>query len=87
MDTNLHSVRYAHTNGAHSTVSEDAVRPGMRRIEEMAGFEWLSTQIPGCISSVLGILSILDIDIDVPWTVYPTPCPDTDPLVRWKMAR
>ena len=85
MDTDLHSVRYAHINGAHSTVSEDAVRPGMRRIEEMAGFEWLSTQIPDCISSVLGILSILDIDI--PWTVYPTPCPDTGPLVWRKMAR
>ena len=54
--------RYAHINavrgdginpgllGMSGTVSEDAVRLAMYRIEETAGLDWLSTQILGSIS-------------------------------------
>ena len=51
---------YAHVNGvrgdginpvlgSRGTVSEDAVRLDMDRIDETAGLDWLSTQILGCI--------------------------------------
>ena len=51
--------------GLRGTVSEYAVRLGMRRIEEKAGLDWISTQIIGCISPVLGMLLILDTDVTV----------------------
>ena len=47
------------------TVSEDAVRLGMRRIEEKAGLDWISMQILGGISPVFGVPWILDIDVTV----------------------
>jgi hypothetical protein len=47
------------------TVSEEAVRLGMRRIEEKAGLDWLSTQILGWISPALGWPWILNIDVIV----------------------
>ena len=37
----------------------------MYRIEEKAGFEWISTQILGSISPALGLPWILDIDVTV----------------------
>lgn len=49
--------------GLRGTVSEDAVRLAMYRIEETAGLDWLSTHILGCISPVLGLPWILDIDV------------------------
>ena len=67
--------RYAHINGVRGdginpgllglrgTVSEDAVRLAMYRIEQTAGLDWISTQILGCISPVLGLPWILDMDI------------------------
>jgi len=69
--------RYAHINalrgdginpgllGMRGTVSEDAVRLAMYRIEETAGLDWLSTQILGSISPALGLPWILDIDVTV----------------------
>ena len=69
--------RYAHINGIRGdgvnpgllglsgTVSEDAVRAAMYRIEETVGLDWLSTQILGCISPALGLPWILDIDVTV----------------------
>jgi hypothetical protein len=69
--------RYAHINGVRGdgvnpgllglrgTVSEDAVRNAMYRIEENAGLDWLSTQILGCISPALCLPWILDIDVTV----------------------
>ena len=69
--------RYAHINGLRGdginpgllgmsgTVSEDAVRLAMYRIEETTGLDWLSTQILGCISPALGLPWILDIDVTV----------------------
>ena len=51
--------------GLRGTVSEDAVRLAMYRIEETAGLDWLSTQILGCISPALGLPWILDIDVTV----------------------
>ena len=69
--------RYAHINsvrgdginpgllGLRGTVSEDAVRLAMYRIEEKAGLEWISNQILGSISPVLGLPWILDIDVTV----------------------
>ena len=69
--------RYAHINGIRGdginpgllglrgTVSEDAVRLAMDRINESAGLDWLSTQILGSISPVLGLPWILDMDVTV----------------------
>lgn len=69
--------RYAHINslrgdrinpgllGMSGTVSEDAVRLAMYRIDETTGLDWLSTQILGCISPALGLPWILDIDVTV----------------------
>lgn len=69
--------RYAHINGVRGdginpgllglrgTVSEDAVRLAMYRIEQTAGLDWISTQILGCISPVLGLPWILDMDVTV----------------------
>ena len=69
--------RYAHINGVRGdginpgllgiggTVSEDAVRLGIGRIDEKAGLDWLSNQILGSISPVLGLSWILDIDVTV----------------------
>jgi hypothetical protein len=69
--------RYAHINGLRGdginpgllgmsgTVSEDAVRLAMTRIEENAGLDWLSTQILSSISPALGLPWILDIDVTV----------------------
>ncbi len=69
--------RYAHINavrgdginpgllGMRSTVSEDAVRMAMARIEETAGLDWLSSRIVGCIAPALALPWILDIDVTV----------------------
>ncbi len=69
--------RYAHINGVRGdginpgllglrgTVSEDAVRLAMARIEEAAGLDWLSTHILGSISPALRLPWILDIDVTV----------------------
>lgn len=69
--------RYAHINalrgdginpgllGMSGTVSEDAVRLAMARIDEITGLNWLSTQILGSISPALGLPWILDIDVTV----------------------
>ena len=69
--------RYAHINSLRGdginpgllamsgTVSEDAVRKAMGRIEEAAGLNWISTQILGCISPALCLPWILDIDVTV----------------------
>ena len=69
--------RYAHINGVRGdginpgllglrgTVSEDAVRLAMYRIEQTAGLDWISTQILSCISPVLGLPWILDMDVTV----------------------
>jgi len=69
--------RYTHINGVRgdgvnpgllgigSTVSEDAVRLAMGRMEHEAGLDWLSGQITGSISPVLGLPWILDIDVTV----------------------
>jgi len=46
-------------------VSEDAVRLAMGRIDETQGLDWLSEQITGSISPVLGLPWILDIDATV----------------------
>ena len=63
--------RYAHINGVRGdginpgllgiggTVSEDAVRLAMGRIEEKQGLDWLSEQIVGSIAPVLGLPWIL----------------------------
>jgi hypothetical protein len=69
--------RFAHINairgdginpgllGMKGVVSEDAVRLAMGRIDESAGLDWLSNQIVGSISPVLGLPWILDIDVTV----------------------
>jgi hypothetical protein len=69
--------RYAHINGVRGdginpgllglrgTVSEDAVRLAMYRIEETAGLDWLSSHILGSISPALCLPWILDIDVTV----------------------
>lgn len=69
--------RYAHINGIRGdginpgllgiggTVSEDAVRLAMGRIEEREGLDWLSEQVTESISPVLGLPWILDIDVSV----------------------
>ena len=69
--------RYAHINavrgdgvnpgllGMDSTVSEDAVRLGIGRIDEKPGLDWLSDQILGSIAPALGLPWILDIDVTV----------------------
>jgi hypothetical protein len=69
--------RYAHINslrgdginpgllGMGGTVSEDAVRLAMGRIDETTGLDWLSGQILGSISPALGLPWILDIDVTV----------------------
>ncbi len=69
--------RYAHINGVRgdgvnpvllgvgATVSEDVVRGAMRRIKEDAGLDWLSEQLVGSISPVLGLPWVLDIDTSV----------------------
>ncbi len=51
--------------GIAGTVSEDAVRLAMGRIDEKAGLDWISNQILGSISPVLGLPWILDIDVTV----------------------
>lgn len=69
--------RYAHINGVRGdgvnpgllgtggTVSEDAVRLAMGRMEEKQGLDWLSEQIVGSIAPVLGLPWILDMDVTV----------------------
>jgi Transposase DDE domain group 1 len=69
--------RYAHINGVRGdginpgllgiggTVSEDAVRMAMGRIEEKEGLDWLSEQMLGSIAPVLVLPWILDIDVTV----------------------
>ncbi len=69
--------RYAHINGVRGdginpgllgmsgTVSEDAVRLGIGRIEEKPGLTWLSGQILESIAPALGLPWILDIDVTV----------------------
>ena len=69
--------RYAHINGVRGdgvnpgllgmsgTVSEDAVRLAMYRIDETRGLDWVSTQILDSISPVLGLPWIMDIDVTV----------------------
>ena len=69
--------RYAHINavrgdginpgllGMSGTVSEDAVRLGIGRIEEKSGLDWLSGQIIESIVPALGLPWILDIDVTV----------------------
>lgn len=69
--------RYAHINGVRGdgvtpgllgmkgTVSEDAVRQGISRIEEKSGLQWLSDQILGSIAPALGLPWILDIDTTI----------------------
>ena len=69
--------RYAHINavrgdgvnpallGIDGTVSEDAVRAAMKRIDERAGLDWLSTHVLGCIFPALGLPWFLDIDTTV----------------------
>lgn len=66
--------RYAHINsvrgdrvnasllGMDRTVSEDVVRDAMKRIPEAEGLSWLRTEILDCISPVLELPWILDID-------------------------
>ena len=68
--------RYAHINavrgdginpgllGMSGTVSEDAVRLGIGRIEKK-GLQWLSDHLLDCISPALGLPWILDIDTTV----------------------
>ena len=69
--------RYAHINGVRgdgvnpgllgmdSTVSEDAVRLAMGRMDEEEGLAWLSQQITSSIAPVLVLPWILDIDVTV----------------------
>ena len=69
--------RYAHINGVRGdginpgllgiggTVSEDAVRLAMRRMNEREGLDWISDQIIGSIAPVLGMPWILDVDVTV----------------------
>lgn len=69
--------RYAHINavrgdavnpgllGVGATVSEDAVRLAMRRIDETAGLEWLSAQVLGSIAPALILPWVLDIDVTI----------------------
>ena len=69
--------RYAHINavrgdginpgllGMNGTVSEDAVRLGIGRIDEKPGLDWLSGQILASIAPALGLPWILDIDVTV----------------------
>jgi hypothetical protein len=69
--------RYAHINGVRGdgvnpgllgtdgTVSEDAVRLAMGRIDQTKGLEWISGQVLESIAPVLGLPWILDIDTTV----------------------
>ena len=69
--------RYAHINsvrgdrvnpallGMDGTVSEDAVRAALKRMEEARSLEWLQGQILQSIAPVLGLPWILDIDTTV----------------------
>ena len=69
--------RYAHINavrgdginpgllGMKGTVSEDAVRLGIGRIDEKSGLDWISGQILGSIAPALSLPWILDIDVTV----------------------
>lgn len=69
--------RYAHINavrgdginpgllGMSGTVSEDAVRLGIGRIDEKQGLQWLSGHLLESISPALGLPWILDIDTTV----------------------
>lgn len=69
--------RYSHINGIRGdgvnpgllgmrgTVSEDAVRMAMRRMDETSGLDWLSSQISSSIAPALGLPWILDIDVTV----------------------
>ena len=47
--------------GIGGTVSEDSVRLAMGRIDEKKRLDWLSEQIVGSISPVLGLPWILDV--------------------------
>lgn len=69
--------RYAHINGVRGdginpgllgmehTVSEDAVRAAMKRINEAQGLAWISEQIRDSIAPALGLPWILDIDTSI----------------------
>lgn len=69
--------RYAHINsvrgdrvnaallGMETTVSEDVVRDAMKRIPEAAGLSWLRTELLDCVSPVLELPWILDIDTTI----------------------
>jgi hypothetical protein len=69
--------RYAHINsvrgdrvnpallGMSATVSEDAVRAALKRMDETSALGWLQQQILQSISPVLGLPWILDIDTTV----------------------
>ena len=65
MPTALHWQPWQRPNHIMGTVSEDAVRLGMRRMEEKAGLHWISTQILSCISPMLVLPWSLDIDVTV----------------------
>ena len=69
--------RYAHINsvrgdslnppllGMSRTVSEDVVRGAMKRIDEMAGLQWLSGELRECVQPVLSQPWIMDIDVTI----------------------
>jgi hypothetical protein len=69
--------RYAHINsvrgdgitpkllGMERTVSEDAVRAAMKRIDETAGLHWLRGELLDSISPALSLPWILDIDATI----------------------
>jgi hypothetical protein len=69
--------RYAHINavrgdginpgllGMKKTVSEDAIRRAMKRIDEKEGLDWLSSQVLDSIAPALALPWILDIDVTV----------------------
>jgi len=69
--------RYAHINGVRGdainpgllgvegTVSEDAVRMAMARINENQGLDWISDQLVESIAPALGLPWVLDMDVTV----------------------
>jgi hypothetical protein len=69
--------RYVHINsvrgdqinptllGMNATVSEDAVRAAMKRIDEEAGLAWLGQHLRQSIGPALGLAWILDIDTTI----------------------
>ena len=65
MPTALHRQPWQRPDHIMGTVSEDAVRLGMRRMEEKAGLHWISTQILGCISLMFVLPWSLDIEVTV----------------------